>query len=54
MFGLHCDILVSNVGFATLSSKMRLCVIKVKVFFLFIWVFGKKWALIINFWIAFV
>lgn len=49
MFGLHCDILVSNVGFATLSSKMRLCVVKVMFFFLFIWVFGKKDALIINF-----
>lgn len=53
MFGLHCVILVSNVGYAALSSKMRLCVIKVN-FFLFIWVFGKKGALIINFWIVFV
>lgn len=54
MFGLHCVIFVSNVGFATLSSKVRLCVVKVMFFLKFIWVFGKKGALIINFWIVFV
>lgn len=47
-FGLHCDILVSNVGFATLSSKMRLCVVKVMFFFIYLG-FGEKGGSYYNF-----